>query len=516
MRTKKYIFTIAAALTCIMSCKEDDLILSDPNVINPTIFYQNATELESSVNAAYSFLQNHGMYGRTIFYLYDNLAHENTATDALQGGLKSWLDYSFDASNEDTGFFWNAAYMGISSCNFVITSNEEGLIQNVGEDEIKQRVAEAHFLRAFYYFYLTNTFNGVPLLTTLSSDTAGTPKSTQEEVYALIIEDLEFAKANLPEKGNTDEGRATKGAAQALLGKTYLFLEKWAEAKAEFEDITGYTIVGVDPRDNGNVEGEFNSESIFEVQFSQEIGGSQWSTDGSGIRETTFRGVEYSPLNYANVIVRPTLFAQYEANDPRIKAYFYQAGDEFGGQRFPEGSELPINGPVQFGDPDENGTMALEFTIATPYWRKYSNLDNQLTDGSSLYSGINFRVIRYADVLLMWAEAENELGNSSIAIDLMNRVRDRVNMPNYGTPEMDSEGYPVGSKEEIFQALIHERQVELSGEQVRYFDLKRWGLLSQEILGVGFQVGKHEWMPIPQLEIDGNPQMSQADQNPEY
>lgn len=513
MKTKNIILTIIAAFTCILSCKEEELDLQDPNVIVPSVFFQNSGELQSSVNAAYSFLQTQGLYGRIAFFLFDNLSQENLGTDALQGGLKAFMDYTYDPSLGELQTFWEACYRGVASANFVIESIEAGLVQNVPQKEIDQRLAEAKFLRALYYFNLTNLWGGVPLLTAPATDANGTPKATQAEVYAIILEDLAFASANLPAKGDTQNGRASKGAAQALKGKAHLYLGQWAEAKAEFQAISGYTIVGVDPRDNGNVAGEFNSESIFEVNYDQDIGGDQWDATGSGVRETTFRGIEYSPLNFANIIVRPSLVDEYEDGDPRIKAYFYSSGDEFGGQRYPEGSELPIGGPVAFGPSDGSGTVPLVFTLATPAWRKYQNLDTRTSDGFEM-SGINFRVIRYADVLLMWAEAENELGNLAAAITLLNRVRDRVGMPNYGSAEMDARGYPVGSKDQVFDAIVHERQIELAGEQVRYFDLKRWGMLADEI--IGFQTGKHEWMPIPQAEIDGNPQMTNADQNPGY
>ncbi|MCK0148249.1 RagB/SusD family nutrient uptake outer membrane protein [Arenibacter sp. F26102] len=513
MKTKNIIFTLFTLLISIIGCKEEELDLQDPNVIVPDVFFQNSGELQSAVNAAYSFLQTQGMYGRIGFFLYDNLSQENLGTDALQGGLKAFMDYTYDPSLGELLTFWEACYRGVASANFVIESIESDLVQNVSQDEIDQRLGEAKFLRALYYFNLTNVWGGVPLLTAPATDANGTPKATQAEVYALILDDLNFAKANLPAKGDTQDGRATKGAAQALKGKAHLFLEQWEEAKAELEAIAGYTIVGVDPRDNGNIAGEFNPESIFEVNYDEAIGGDQWGATGSGVRETTFRGIEYSPLNFANIVVRPSLLDKYEDGDPRIKAYFYSAGDEFGGQRYPEGSDLPINGPVAFGPSDGSGTVPLVFTFSDPRWRKYQNLDTRLSDGFE-YSGINFRVLRYADVLLMWAEAENELGNTEPAITLLNRVRDRVGMPNYGTAEMDSRGYPVGSQAQVFDAIVHERTVELAGEQIRYMDLKRWGMLAEEI--IGFQTGKHEWMPIPQAEIDGNPLMTNADQNPGY
>ena len=490
MKLKKILIVVTLILTVATSCNEEELNLQDPNVIVPNTFFHTSGELQSAVNGAYSFLQTQGMYGRIGFFLFDNLSQENLGTDALQGGLKAFMDYTYDPSLGEFFTYWQAAYRGISSANFVIESAEQGIInENIPQDEVNQRLGEVRFLRAFYYFNLTNLWGGVPLAISTNSASGGIPKASQADIYALILDDLTFAVANLAEKGNTPNGRATKGAALALKGKVHLFLKQWAEAKSTLQLITGYSIVGVAPRDNGNEAGEFNAESLFEVNFDKQIGGDQWDATGNGVRETTFRGIEYAPTNFANIIVRPSLFNQYEADDPRIKAYFYRNGDTYN------------NGQNTFTG------------LANVVWRKYQNLDVQPQDGFD-YSGINFRVMRYADVLLMLAEAENELGNLGAAIAFLNQVRDRVQMPNYGTSQMDSRGYPVGSKTQVFEAIVHERAVELAGEQIRFFDLKRWGLLDDVI--IGFQTGKHEFLPIPQAEIDANPDLTNADQNPGY
>ncbi len=488
MKIKKIILTFSAIVFVIVGCKEEELDLQDPNVIVTETFFKKPGELQSAVNSAYSLLQSQGMYGRIAFFLYDNLSQENAGTDALQGGLKAFMDYTYDPSLGEFFTYWQAAYRGIASCNFVLEAAESGFIENIEQTEINQRLGEVRFLRAFYYFNLTNLWGGVPLQTSTSGESSGA-KATQEEIYALILEDLAFAVANLPTKENTTNGRVTLGAAQALKGKVHLFRKEWALAKAEFDAITGYTIEGVALRDNGNEAGEFNAESIFEVNYDKQIGGDQWDATGNGLREATFRGIEYAPTNFANIVVRPTFFDEYEPDDPRIKAYFYQNGDTY-----------------------NNGELTFE-NLTSVVWRKYQNLDVQPQDGFDL-SGINFRVIRYADVLLMLGEAENELGNSATATDLLNEVRTRAGMPLYGTAEMDSRGYPVGSKDQVFDAIVHERAVELAGEQIRFLDLKRWGLAAETIQG--FQTGKHELLPIPQAEIDANQDLTNADQNPGY
>ncbi len=489
MKTKKIILTICFLIIGLVACDREELNQKDPNSIAPEDFFEKEGQLQSAVNSSYNFLQVQGMYGRIGFFLFDNLSQENLGTDALQGGLLEFMNYTYGPSSGELYTFWQAAYRGVGSCNFVISSVENGATEAIPQSEVTQSVAEARFLRALYYFYLTNLWGDVPRPLVPAADSNGTPKSTQSEIYEVILEDLSFAIANLPEKGSIQNGRATKGAAQALKGKVHLFLQEWSQAKTELEAITGYTIEGVLPRDNGNEAGEFNPESLFEVNYDKQIGGNQWNAQGTGVAETTFRGIEYAPTNFANIIVRPSFFDEFESDDPRIQAYFYQNGDTY-----------------------NNGELTFE-NLTSVVWRKYQNLDVQPQDGFD-YSGINFRVLRYADVLLMLAEAENELGNQPAAIGFMNQVRDRVGMPNYGTAEMDSRGYPVGSKEQVFNALVHERAVELAGEQIRFLDLKRWGLASSVI--DGFQTGKHEFLPIPQAEIDGNPQLTGADQNPGY
>jgi len=510
-RFNKTILLATALLTIPFSCKESELELVDPNIIVADTFFQNQTELESAVFSAYSFLQAQGMYGRAAFFMFDNLSQENIGTDALLGDLRELFEYTFTASNGQLFLYWQAAYRGISSANFVIDAADQGLIQNVPQNTINEVVGEARFLRALYYFYLTNLWGDVPLLSTQAVDANGTPKSAQADVYALILEDLTFAKANLPAVGSTQDGRATSGAAQTLKGKVHLYLEQWQEARDEFATLTGYSIAGIPHSDVANIAGEFNAESIFEVNFSREIGGGPWNPTGNGLSETTFRALEYSSLGFGNIQVNPNLLAEFEVDDTRLATSFYFDGDPYG-PAFPDGGDSPC-GDGAVSAPDADGNVRRLRDQPAVEWRKFQNLD-VLCQEDFAYSGINFRIMRYADVLLMWAEAENELGNVGNAVNLMNQVRDRAGMPNYGTPEMDGRGFPVTNQQQVFDAIVHERAVELAGEQIRYFDLQRWGIASQVV--DGFQTGRHELLPIPQQELDSNPQLSNDDQNPGY
>jgi len=512
-KINKTILIVLAIMILPFSCKESELEIADPNVSPLESFFEDEEDLQSAIFASYAYLKAQGMWGRAAFFIFDNLSEENIGTDNLLGDLRELREYTFTASNPQLFLFWQAAYNGISSANFALDAVDEGLFDDVPQSSITPLVAEARFMRALYYFYLAAMWGDVPLLRNAPTDPDGAPKSTREEVYTFILDDLAFAKANLPAVGGTENGRATSGAAQALKGKVHLYLEQWGEARNEFSTLSGYSIVGVPHIDVANLAGEFNSESIFEINLSREAGGAPWGTDGRGANYTTFRALEYSSTGFGNIQAHPDLFAEFESDDTRIASTFFLRGDEYGPLLFP--GSVPCPNAFGLSAPDANGNVRSLYDINAPEWRKFQTIDeSQRCQEDFAYSGINFRLIRYADVLLMWAEAENELGNIMPAVNLLNQVRDRAGMPNYGTPEMDSRGFPVGSQQEVFNAIVHERAVELAGEQIRYLDLQRWGIASQII--DGYQTGRHELLPIPQLEIDNNPQLTSADQNPGY
>jgi hypothetical protein len=281
--------------------------------------------------------------------------------------------------------------------------------------------------------------------------------------------------------------------------------------------------------DNFTEENENGAESIFEVQFSKAAGYSnQWSSDRTdqGVNEGTFRAQEYSCLGWFNVFVSEDLWNEFETDavngvktDPRRGYCAYQTGDMYANNTL----TMSLTPLIE----DYNG-------VTTSYerrgWKKYQNYYKQPSETDNT-SGINMKVIRYADVLLMMAECQANLGNLPAAIDLMNQVRARadVDMPLYGDADMNAI-YPVTTLEEFMVALEHERKVELCGEQVRFSDLVRWGRLasflsSDKLLNsipkadkaaLVFSSPKNLLWPIPQREIDVNPNITQEDQNPGY
>lgn len=493
MKNIKYILAVFISVLAINSCKMD-LDLTNPNQLSPETFFKNEVQLQSAVNAAYANLQTRGLYARHMYFMMDNMSQENAGNPQLEADKRQYIEYSWPTSHGAIFQYWDNCYRGINKANFAI-ENAELMEEGAVSESVKQKyIAEAKFLRGLYYFFLVSRFGDVPLYTTAVFEPQA--RSPKADVYNLILSDLEAGANNLLD---SDEfGRATKGAANALLGRIHLFRGDYNAALTALEKVNQNDQYGLVDNfyDNFMDETQDNEESVFDVMFSSNYGGADsWGTTGTGIAEVTFRGQEYG-LTWFNVYPSDMTLDEFEAGDPRYVDSFWSNGDILDPNGEAATAEIPL------------GRRAA--------WKKYSQYYKQLN--SDTQSGINFRVIRYADVLLMLAECENEVGTPAQAIAYLNEIRARpsVDMPLYGTAEMDNAGFPVGTKEEIFAAIVHERQVELCGEQVRMNDLIRWGL-DDDVLGpYGYSNSKHNLFPIPQNEIDANEMLTQADQNPGY
>jgi hypothetical protein len=282
-------------------------------------------------------------------------------------------------------------------------------------------------------------------------------------------------------------------------------------------------------------ETENGPESLFEVQWNIAAGySSQWNSDRTdeGLNEACFRAQEYGCLNWFNVFVSEDLWNEFETDadngvkiDPRRGYCAYQTGDLY----FNNTLTMTIDSVTVFA---QDGVTVIDH-YKRRGWRKYQNYYKAASEGAIAgnESGINMKVIRYADVILMMAECEANRpgGDLNDAVALMNQVRQRpdVDLPLYGTPEMNPK-YPVSTLAEFMVALEHERKVELCGEQVRFSDLVRWGRLADFLTEVKpscpkadqaalvFTAPKNILWPIPQKEIDVNPEIGQEDQNPGY
>ncbi len=503
------------------SCNEEILDKENPNEFSTDTYFANDLQAISAVNAIYSALQSQQLWTREYFFVHDLLSDEYFGLGSLEAQRVQLLNHSFDSNNSLVNSVWTGLYRGVHRANVAIAGVEAMEETEISADLRNRLLGEAKFLRGLFYFELASLWGDVPLFSevaTAAQATEGVERASKDQVFNLVIEDLTFASTNLPlksEYGGGDTGRATRGAAAALAGRVHLWRATYeglgepayraAEQALEQVISSGeYSLVD-NYTDNYTAENENNSESLFEVQFSTDFGGGgAWSGDGSGTAEVSFRGQEYGFKAWRNVIPSPALLNAFEAGDPRYALSFYSPGDLY------NNGQDTIYTPVVAPPPARvNATVPDDL----PSWRKYQNYynsDNELF----AQSGINHRVIRYADVLLMMAEVQNALGNQGRAVELLNQVRARpsVDMPSYPTA-----AYPVGSPDQVFDAIVHERRIELNGEQIRNRDIRRWrkaGLLDSE--PISDWEPQFELLPIPNSEIDSNPALTNDQQNPGY
>jgi tetratricopeptide (TPR) repeat protein len=483
MKKIKFTALIFTGFLLINSCDKSDLELTNPNELFPETFFTTQEQVQSAVNAAYCNLQTFSLYGRLLFYMMDNMSQENSGNAQEEADKRTYREFSFDSSNGQILDYYTSCFLGITKANFVIANADK--INAISEYELPQKrknkfIGEARFLRGYYYFLLVNRVGGVPVWSTLPDGPIGKPRGTRDEVYDLIIKDFKYASENLLDKSEEQNGRATKGAALAFLGKAYLYQKQYALALEAFNKISGYSLES-NYYNNFMEETEHGPESIFEVEYDIKIGtGSIWSsaTSGQGLNEATFRGQDYGNLNWFNVYPSDDLLNEYEVGDKRLSGSFYFVGDKYN------------NG---------NSTMTVDNFKAGGFtrkaaWKKYQNYYKKTDEGQQ--SGINVKIFRWADVLLMKAECENEVGSQSAAIDYINQVRARAGL----------KALPYKSlKEEVFDAIVHERKVELAGEQVRFDDIIRWGISDKVLKGTNFVKGKNELWPIPDKVYATNP-----------
>lgn len=511
---KKIIICSALILSMAISCNEDDLNKVNPNGVTFDTYFNNADELTAGVNSIYALVQSNSLVSREWFFTHDLRSDEMASGGGqLETPRNQLLLGVHDTGNALVASIWRGWYRTIHRANVVL---EKGASVKDITPAVRDRLlGEARFLRAWAYYELGTFFGGVPLYKEFSKSVDGAlPRSTQQEVYDLVIADLKAAETGLPTTYDAKNlGRATKAAVQTLLARTYLQLGNYAAAKTELQKIVSsnlYKLVD-NYSDLTTEEGEFNAESIFEVVYAPSGGAYNWGgdSDGSAVQEETVRTQEYSAIGWRNVIPSNKLLNSYERissgdakNDPRYPMSYWSEGDKFN------------NGTSTLtADRVQGNASVVDGQTLKVSWRKYSVLYK--IDNGYAQSGINMRIMRYADVLLMLAECENETGNQAAAITLMNQVRAR---PSVAMPAYPTKNYPCRNQSEVFDAVVHERMVELAAEQIRNFDIVRWRKNKKqksEPLSY-FIANKHELLPIPQAEIDNSPAIEQKDQNPGY
>jgi len=499
---------LAGSLLTATSCKKDLLEQTNPNAPSTAQFWLSADDANKGVLACYSGVQQYACYGHSWQFITARSDESYSQSPYVELAVFT----RFIQTNN--GFFisayaWNDYYRTIYRTNQALSH-----IPNITMDAgLKARlVAETHFIRALMYFDLDSFFGNVPLILTESTVATRAGQATPAQVEAQVIADLQAAIPDLPlSYGAADKGRVTKGAAQALLAKMYMQQHKYTEASALFATIIASNQYSMTTSylDNFTDSNENNSESLFEVQYSAERLDVGQGQDNSSASEAYDRPNFFGPpvYSFADVQPRQWLTAAYtdstvalvpgtkkHAIDPRrdISIISSLNPDRFYGRTFAE----------------------LGYNPSQQYWRKYLN-DRTRTTPEDFSSGINFRVIRYADVLLLQAEALNELGRPVDAVALVKQVRDRVGL---ATPAAST-----FTQTSLRLYMRDERGRELAGEGQRWFDINRWGLLDDQT-GLNyliakdpdfnnFVLGKSKLLPIPQSDINLDPTIKQ---NPGY
>lgn len=488
MSMKTYIIktiVIILSLSTMWSCSDDfvDVESQDPNSED---FFNTAEDYEDALVGAYDLLQ-----ATYINVMLGEIASDNTlaggesATDVI--GIQEIDDMVHTPVNQQLRDIWGWMYSGVNRANYIMEFQDN--IDFPGKSEV---LAQARFLRAYYYFELVKWFGDVPMKVDERiqfGDQFNIDRTPRAEVYAQIEADLIYAAANLPST-QAEAGRITKGAAQALLGKAYLYQDKFSEAAQVLDQVINsgnYELVS-DYASIFELEGENNMESVFEVQYTDKEGAGFGCLQCSeGNVAVGFNGIR----NYTG----PEFGSGFSFNVPTQEAYeFFEEGDIR--------RDVAVLDIVAWSE-ETGATYSTGYEHTGYYNRKYIARQGGLnTPDANLTNPNNYRSIRFADVLLMAAEAYNRGGlGDDVARGYLNRVRSRAQLEDVNS-----------SGSELTDAILDERRVELIGEGHRFFDLVRTGRAGQSI--DGFVTGKHELFPIPSLEIElaGN----RWEQNPGY
>jgi hypothetical protein len=526
MKNKIY-FILTLAVLIFASCKDDFLQEKNLNQVATGAFYKNSGDAITAVNVCYSALQRQAS-SQWLCHYFSLRAQESVVTKNAVGADFKGLD-NFIIRSDDPAVqkMWGDLYKGVMYCNTAIDRIPGIAI----EENLKNRLlGEAYFLRGVYHFQLVCFFGeAIPIIN-------GTPKDSKDlypgpaaagVAFKQIIADFETAKKLLPivdtYKGTADLGRATKGAATGYMGKALLFNKQYAEAAVQFKEIidqkVGTYALTPNFRDNHDERNENNSESLFEVQYTYLPGVSLWDIDGPGGNESNFieregtmvrTGVEQEWWNS-----RPSdkIGAEFEAGDPRYYQTFWCPGGDLWNHLIPI-----VGSPGKFTD---NWQTYEQYTPSTEqgliFWRKWCR--DYSAEKTAWASDVNIRLMRYSDILLMYAECLIEdpaIGGSPA--EYIDKVRDRARAdtttlayPTGGTiPKVQEligkglsfNGVPVN---DMRSALRHERMVELMYEFSRWDDIVRWKI-GPSVLPSNFKY----FLPISQEEINNNPNMEHS------
>ena len=484
------------------ACGKEFLDTKPNNSITTDNFYQSSADAISATNAAYNPIQ--GLYNGSAWQILDIMSDD---ADKGGGGANDGVEvyqldnFTLDAFNPMVANYWGSCYQGIYRANLGIAKIPSIPLKATAEDTaiVKRSIGECYFLRGYYHYMLVRLFGDVPLINTPLSlqDTYSIPRSSKADVYASIVQDLKTAATYLPATrySGDNAGRVNALTAKGMLSSVYLTMGNNTDAAATAIEVinAGVYRLNTNYADNFDLTKENGVESMFEVQYRN--GGQQWQYYGQGSVLNCFLGPRGQKVvasdGYGFDVPTPEFVANYTRNaagqitDKRVNRTIWKPGDTDGSYTQPaklEGSD--------------NGYNVKKYYVPAA---------NSASDPGGWACAMNVPVLRYAEVLLIAAEASGP----GVGDQYVNLVRKRAGLSDL----------PTGlSNQDYIDAIFKERRLEMAFEMHRWFDLIRYPLDNTYFIKTMNAQGhpaseKHRYMPIPQAEIDKNPSLTQ---NPLY
>lgn len=461
----------------ISGCKEDFLEVIPTDKTEVENFYNTDEQMLAALTAAYSNVGDRPMYGSEYFIQKDVLA-DHVITAESDPKFAEHYNFNFNATRIVLRDMWHSLYKGIYRSNRVLAANPQEIDDSATLARIED---EARFLRAYYYWHLLTMWREFPLRTEENFEQLIVLKSTRDEVYAFLEQELQTIITNdaLPlsySGGDGEEiGRVTMGAVHALFGKVLLYQQKYDAAAAQFTNVLDgpYTLVD-DPEMIWHLSNENNTESIFEVQFCRDCWGENaFYDDGGNANEGTNRSKILDPSVWFNLRPSEYLMTLYdeEPGDLRRQAFIRMPGELI----VWEGDTTVYNGTL----------IAIKKGIS------------QRPEQGLLGNDENFPLIRLADIYLMLAEALHlGTGSDVAAMEYVDLVRMRAFKDNF----VSTADLMASTNQDLMTIIKKERSKELAFEGHRFNDLRRWGDI-ESALGDRY-VNNRDYYPIPQEDID--------------
>ncbi len=503
----KYL-AVFGIILALASCSKDFLETDPIGKMDVDQFYSTDEEAFQGLVAVYDIMQwTYASAEWNSSFMLKTLPSDESNTGGADAGdqpkYQELNSFTFSAGNQAVKGVFELNYFAIYRCNMVINNVEP-------ESEArKDIIAEAKALRAFFYFELVSQWGSVPLnLVELAPSEYQQPPATTEAIYAQIEQDLDDAIAELPVKSEysgSDKFRFSKGTAQMLKGKALLYQKKWAESATVFDALvaSGEYSLTTDFATLFTKDQEFGSESVFEISWTS-AQNYDWDTF------TWNRYVE-SNVQWQLCGARSITAGDFDGGTSGMiagwgflppTAELYDAFDAMGDSYRKMATVWDVDDFAEMGGFFNTDAYQNEGILKVKYGTFTSETSTEPGAVMELNYGTNYRLLRYADALLMNAEAQYRAGNDGKALQLLNELRD--------SRQLDA---LTVAGEDLFEAIVAERRLELAFEGVRFRDLVRWGKAAEVLGKYGYVEGKHNLFPIPEDEMNNNPFMVQ---NPGY